>query len=188
MDIDSNCKFFGLECEVQRIIRDCWIEIGSYKINIDGSLDVIGNVKFAKNMNFTKDIPLMFNKVSGDFDCSRMNLRSLKGSPIEVGGTFNCTFNHLESLEYAPKKAHRFIFDNSVPSLFTGGVNCQFNRVTLLHLSDNIPKILPEKISSNYIYLEIIFKYQNYYSLWANGVLVDKNFDFLINDIKEGLK
>ncbi|MBZ4042586.1 hypothetical protein [Flavobacterium hibisci] len=188
MDIDSDLTFFSLECEVQRIIRDCWINIGLYKINTDGSLDVTGNVKFAENMNFTTDIPLVFNKVSGDFDCSRMNLRSLKGSPKEVGGVFNCTFNQLESLAYVPKIAHRFIFDNTVQSLCTGGVNCQFDGVTLLHLSDNFPKVLPEKISSNYMYLKTFFKYQNYYCVWNHQELNEKNFDLLINDIQEGLK
>jgi len=30
-------------------------------------------------------------------------LTSLKGSPKEVGSSFNCSDNNLESLEYAPK-------------------------------------------------------------------------------------
>lgn len=181
-------SFNTLEYEVARIIRDCWIHIGPYKLNIDGSLNVEGNVKFPENMDFVSELPLSFRKVTGDFDCSKMNLRSLRGSPEEIGGTFNCSFNQLYSLEYIPRKAKLFIFDNTVASLFTGGVNCHFDSVSLLHVSDSMHTILPEKISNNDMYLETLFKYQNYYCVWNHQELNENNFDLLINDIQEGLK
>ena len=41
-----------------------------------------------------------FGKITGDFDCSGLDLTSLKGAPQEVGGDFNCENNPaLHSLE-----------------------------------------------------------------------------------------
>ena len=42
--------------------------------------------------------------IEGGFDCSLMNLTSLKGAPVKVGGYFWCLGNNLTSLEGAPIK------------------------------------------------------------------------------------
>lgn len=42
--------------------------------------------------------------VDGDFDCSRMKLTSLRGSPNEVKGSFFCLHNSINSLNGAPIK------------------------------------------------------------------------------------
>ena len=44
-----------------------------------------------------------FGKIKGGFDCSNLDLVSLKGAPQEVGGGFDCSFNQLTSLERAPQ-------------------------------------------------------------------------------------
>lgn len=44
-----------------------------------------------------------FIRVPGHFSISGGNLKTLRGCPQYVGLGFNCSFNKLESLEYAPK-------------------------------------------------------------------------------------
>jgi hypothetical protein len=75
-------------------------KITNYTINPDGSIDVAGDV----SLSFSEltELPLIFNKVMGYFDCSWNNLTSLKGSPIWVGGSFACSNNRLTSLEFCP--------------------------------------------------------------------------------------
>ena len=41
-----------------------------------------------------------FGKLTGNFDCSKLGLKSLKGAPTEVGGWFDCHRNpNLHSLD-----------------------------------------------------------------------------------------
>jgi hypothetical protein len=91
--------------------------ITNYTINPDGSIDVVGNVNFF-NKGLT-ELPLTFNRVSGDFDCSHNNLTSLKGCPRWIGRYFSCSNNKLTSLEFSPDH-------------IGGGFNCEYN-----DLSDN---------------------------------------------------
>jgi hypothetical protein len=65
------------------------------------------------------ELPLKFNKVWGDFYCSKNELTTLKGSPIEVGETFNCNYNELTSLEHSPIKVG-------------GDFLCGYNKLTSL--------------------------------------------------------
>lgn len=186
----SNDFFSKNENEIETIIREYWITIDSYIINNDGSIDVGGDVIFAKNMGFITELPLKFNKVSGNFDCSQLSLTTLKNSPIEVGN-FDCSFNQLLSLEHAPKKViGTFIFDNTTKSLYTGEKSCDFKKVELFFRT-NDPKLvgLPDIISKNAIYLPIILKYQKYYEIWNHDKsLNEANFDGLIEDIQDGLE
>ena len=45
-----------------------------------------------------------FGKVTGNFNCSSLGLKSLKGAPQEVGGNFYCIWNKLTSLKGAPQE------------------------------------------------------------------------------------
>lgn len=93
--------------------------IKNYSINSDGSIDVVGDVLLG-NM-YLKEIPLKFNKVIGNFDCSDNELTSLNNCPIEVGGWFSCSYNHLTSLESLPKN-HKYelfkCYENPLKSLY----------------------------------------------------------------------
>ena len=74
--------------------------IENYTINDDGSIDVNGYVDlYDKKLT---ELPLVFNKVTGDFDCGGNQLTSLKGCPRWVGGYFSCRDNQLTSLEFVP--------------------------------------------------------------------------------------
>ena len=88
--------------------------ITNYVINSDLSIDVDGDVVIS-NMFLTK-IPIRFNKVNGDFNCSYNNLTDLENSPKYVNGFFNCSFNKIKSLENAPivVSGHFFCIINSL--------------------------------------------------------------------------
>ena len=128
--------------------------IKNYTINNDMSIDVDGNVSYLHNRNLT-EIPLNFNRVKGDFDCSDNKLKSLKGAPNYVGVSFNCehneltsligcpkivkdTFicnnNNLVSLDYCPDKlnGHFFCNDNNIKTLKNGP-----KHVSLIYEADN---------------------------------------------------
>ena len=57
--------------------------------------------------------------IEGGFDCSLMNLTSLKGAPREVCGYFDCSENNLTSLEGSPKKVGGYFWclGNNLTSL-----------------------------------------------------------------------
>ena len=74
--------------------------IKNYTINGDGSIDVVGNVNLW-NKGLT-ELPLIFNRVTGDFDCGNNRLTSLKGCPRWIEGDFWCSNNRLTSLEFSP--------------------------------------------------------------------------------------
>jgi hypothetical protein len=74
--------------------------ITNYTVNDDGSIDVNGDVDLSR-FELT-ELPLRFNKVTGNFHCGYNNLTSLKGSPRWVGGYFICSRNELTSLEFSP--------------------------------------------------------------------------------------
>ena len=60
-----------------------------------------------------------FGKITGNFDCSGLNLTSLKGAPQEVGGWFDCSENQLTSLEGSPREVGRsfYCYKNQLTSL-----------------------------------------------------------------------
>ena len=60
-----------------------------------------------------------FGKIKGKFDCSELDLDSLKGAPQEVGGNFDCHSNQLTSLKGAPKTVG-------------GYFECRWNKLTSL--------------------------------------------------------
>ena len=85
-DIHALCKRYGIK---------------NYTINLDGSIDVDDNV-YLNGIKLTK-IPIKFNRVSGDFECYKNQLESLKGCPKWLGGEFSCSNSHLTTLEGCPE-------------------------------------------------------------------------------------
>ena len=102
-DIHSICDEYG---------------INDYTINPDGSIDVDGNIILSYDFERGElsKIPLKFAKVTGDFECDRNQLTTLKGSPKSVGGNFYCHSNQLTSLEGLPE--------------IGGYINCRRNQIT----------------------------------------------------------
>lgn len=180
-------NFFQQEDEIHATIRDYWIVIlGDYIINDDRSINVDGSVKFPKSSSFLTQLPLKFNKVSGDFNCSGLSLNTLKGAPAEVGGIFNCSYNNLTTLEFSPIKASTFIFDNTVACLSTGNSN-YFDDVSVIFRSSE-PQI-SAIIDDHREMLAMIFKYQDFYQVWDDkGSLNIAGIHELIQEINEGLE
>jgi hypothetical protein len=118
---------------IEEICRKYGIQ--NYTINLDGSVDVEGNVVLSR-MELTQ-LPLQFGKVSGNFLCNKNHLTSLKGSPSEVGGKFNCYGNQLTNLEGAPRKVGGDFYcsDNQLTTLdgapreVGGDFDCRSNKI-----------------------------------------------------------
>ena len=91
--------------------------IKNYSINLDGLVDVDGDV----NLDSRKlsKLPIKFGRVSGGFYCRDNQLTSLKGAPSYVGRNFYCSYNKLTSLEGAPNHVGGDFYcgDNNLESL-----------------------------------------------------------------------
>ncbi|MEG7685949.1 hypothetical protein, partial [Listeria monocytogenes] len=72
--INSICKKYNIE---------------NYVINSNGSIDV-GDDVLIYNKGLTK-LPLKFNRVDGEFNCSYNQLTTLEGCPNYVGCNFFCS-------------------------------------------------------------------------------------------------
>ncbi len=139
---------FNNEQEIHDICKE--YNIKNYTINLDGSIDVNGNVRLS--CQALSSIPLKFNKVSGyfyindnfltnlnncpkevggEFDCSGNYITSLVGGPEFVGEEYNCSFNSLTTLEGSPMDIHEYF-------------NCRNNKLTTL-------KGGPLRISSEFV-------------------------------------
>ena len=127
--------------------------------------DYEGNLGWNILSNFVSEdgdgFTINFGKVTGYFECSYLDLKSLKGAPTEVSGYFNCSnnkltslkgapqtvgvsfycsFNQLTSLEGAPQKVYEnfWCYNNQLTSLKGAptevgeGFNCYNNRLTSL--------------------------------------------------------
>jgi len=179
---------FSAHDDVQAIIREHWL-VMNYTVNSDKSVNVIGDLSFPEFASFLKELPLNFNIVSGDFDCSLLkNLTTLKGAPVEVGGTFNCSYTSINSLEFAPKKAKHLIFDNSVESIVNGNTTCIYKHVTIISRTSNSISRQIDKLVQNTEYLPIIFKYLPFFLLNDDHSFNDQGLDILIEEVKDGLK
>ena len=90
-----------------------------------------------------------FGKITGIFDCSKLDLISLKGAPQEVGLNFYCNNNRLTSLKGAPQivKKNFYCSYNQLTSLegapqtVGGGFKCNTNKLTSL---EGAPQIVNE--------------------------------------------
>ena len=106
--------------------------------------DYDGDLSNKKLKNFLAEdgdgFTINFGEVTGLFDCSELELTSLKGAPQEVGGDFDCYMNQLTSLEGAPQTVGGSFscFDNQLTSLkgapqkVGGFFDCTSNQLTSL--------------------------------------------------------
>ena len=98
-----------------------------------------------------KGFTINFGKITGNFDCSELDLISLKGAPQEVGGHFKCSNNRLTSLKGAPQEVGKGFFcsGNKLISLegaprdIGGNFWCNNNQLTSL-------KGAPQKVGKDF--------------------------------------
>jgi len=138
---------FKTEEEIHRICSDYDIE--NYTINSDGSIDVDGSVCLSNN--FSKKLPLVFNKVTGDFLCDSNKLTSLEGAPKMVGGCFDCSYNELTSLEFAPIEVGGWFrcHNNKLTSLIGSPIKINDDYFCSFNSLDNLIGS-PEKIGGDF--------------------------------------
>ena len=108
------------------------------RYDYDGDLDadIIKNFVSEDKNGFT----INFGKITGNFNCSMIGLKSLKGAPQEVGGSFGCSDNQLTSLKGAPQKVGGSFscFDNQLislkgaPQIVGESFSCSENQLTSL--------------------------------------------------------
>jgi len=116
--------------------------IVNYTINSDGSIDVDGDVEIiGESLTL---LPLNFNKVSGNFNCSINDLISLKGCPKYIDGNFYCYCNQLTTFEYFPISIGQdgdFVFSNNPVFCFRNYIENQFDKIEIFNefriLKDN---------------------------------------------------
>ncbi len=77
------------------------IDKSNYKDYIGKKVNVYGDVNLS-NLNL-KEIPIIFGKVTGNFDCSFNELANLTNCPETVEKNFLCGFNKLVSFKNCPK-------------------------------------------------------------------------------------
>jgi hypothetical protein len=92
-------------------------EIENYIINDGLSIDVDGDVELYRQR--LEYLPLKFNYVDGNFNCSNNKLKTLEGSPQTVGGGFYCFKNELKSLKGCPQtvSGNFSCYENELKSL-----------------------------------------------------------------------
>jgi hypothetical protein len=178
-----------LKIEIEKVIVEHSIMIDQYTVNNDASINVVGSVKFPVNCNYLTKLPLKFNEVTGHFDCSKLNLTTLEGSPVKVGGDFDCSFNpNLRSLHFVPKVVRGyFMFDSGIADVSM--VNSNFDDVFLFQLIDVESRRLHVELWKNFEHLSAIFRFQNYYEVWNDDTSLNlENFKILMEDINDGLE
>ena len=102
----------------EEVIKVCRrYKIKNYTINDDLSIDVDVDVSLISNG--LEYLPLKFNYVDGNFNCSNNKLKTLEGSPQTVGGGFYCFKNELKSLKGCPQtvSGNFSCYENELKSL-----------------------------------------------------------------------
>ena len=132
------------------------MNVKNYVINDDLTVDV--NSRVDLSFKDLKDVPIKFNKIEGDFNCSDNNLTSLEGCPTVINGGFHCGFNNLTSLK-------------GCPTVINGGFHCSNNYLTSLEccpkeVNGNFScnnnnrlisfEFFPQEINGNFIFLHNI--------------------------------
>jgi hypothetical protein len=188
-----------------KIIEICtFYNIRNYSINLDGSIDVDGNVNlFRRNL---LELPIQFGTVTGSFNCVDNTLTSLNGSPKNVLGDFNCSHNLITSLEGGPVAVggdyciganklldltgcpnfigrHLYI-EGSMISTYSGEVDMEIEGIVYLNASNlyeeymlgnsYVPKNLPLLLLENIKNITTIIKYQRYFEIWNEDLTLNE--------------
>ena len=101
----------------QRKFLDRYIR-GTWSVNREGLVDVQGDF-YCPRQGLEDFLGIRFGKVSGYFYCGGNQLRTLEGSPREVGSDFSCRGNQLRTLQGSPREVggHFYCYGNPFISL-----------------------------------------------------------------------
>ena len=165
------------EKEINRIKSKLKLNPQTNRYDYDGNLNnrILKNFVLENKEGFT----INFGKITGDFDCSRLGLTSLKGAPQEVSRDFYCFENQLTSLEGAPQTIGGWFSCHSnqltslegAPQTVGGSFICPYNQLTSL-------KGAPRKVGGDFW-----CSYNQLTSLEGAPQTVGGNFDCKYNKL-----
>ena len=84
---------------VNPLLKKYFTILGDVTIQPDHVVDIKGQIQLKKKV---KQLPVQFDRVSGDFLCQNKSLTTLIGAPRHVGGDFICYENAFTTLQGAP--------------------------------------------------------------------------------------
>ena len=99
------------EKEKQRILSNLILNSSTNRYDYEGNLKSTEISYFVSEDK--KGFTLDFGVIKGNFDCSALNLISLKGAPQKVGGDFICSYDNLTSLKGAPQEVGKNFYCNN---------------------------------------------------------------------------
>ena len=103
------------EKEINRIKSKLKLNPQTNRYDYDGDLNWNTLINFI--LEDKDGFIINFGKVTGNFECSYLGLKSLEGAPQAIGQSFYCDNNQLTSLKGAPRKVGRYFNCCSNPSL-----------------------------------------------------------------------
>ena len=129
---------------------------GTWSVNNEGLVDVQGSFDCYRQ-ELEDFLGIRFGRVSCSFFCWGNQLRTLEGSPREVGGNFNCYGNQLRTLEGSPREVGGSFWCGENPLISLEGApevieeefkfkNTWFD-YNLQSFLDEIDRIKPDEIS-----------------------------------------
>jgi len=102
--------------KILALVKTNFKTTGRVTVDDQGLVSVTGNCELTQKI--TK-LPVQFDHVVGDFNCTRSQLESLEGAPQSVDGWFSCSYSELESLLGAPQSVgnHFYCYSTTLKSL-----------------------------------------------------------------------
>ena len=129
---------------------------GKWSVNSEGLVDIKESF-YCSSQGLEDFSGIRFGKVSGGFHCNSNQLRTLEGSPSEVGEGFYCSGNQLRTLEGSPREVggHFYCYRNPLISLEGAPEMIKhefwfkntYFRYNLQSFLNEIDRIKPEEIS-----------------------------------------
>lgn len=110
--------------------------IENYTIKNDNTIDINGDLVFAKLAHENLISPIIeflpdyiqFATIYGNFDISGCSLLHLRGCPIKVTESFDCSINELNSLDFCPKYVGgEFVCYNNIDEFTENDVKSRCN-------------------------------------------------------------
>jgi hypothetical protein len=153
-------------------------KIKNFIIQDDLTVNVNGDVNL-KDCHLSI-LPIQFGIVLGSFNISDNYLKTLKGSPIEVGEDFSFDSNKIKSFKYAPQKVGKLIYavDNPIYKIKKEEFNIQCEEIELgyIHKNKSIRKEI--KALKNYYQLQGQFRHLKWFTCKLSSEEIKKLLNF----------
>jgi len=118
-----NKNIDGIE-KVKSFLSHIKIKEDDYRIYDNLSVDVFCDVDMSQRG--LTEIPIKFNLIAGNFDCSMNKLKNVINSPDTIFGYFDCSFNDIYSLIGGPTSVRDgyYCSDNLLENLYGFPTKC----------------------------------------------------------------